>query len=58
MAFIGGQVDFRIDSLMIGGLISLKEAGIYTIVAVLSEIIVKPGAGHKICFWADYRRTH
>jgi O-antigen/teichoic acid export membrane protein len=44
LAFIGGQIAFRIDSLMIGGLIGLKEAGIYTIVSVLSEIIIKPNA--------------
>ena len=47
LAFIGGQIAFRIDSLMIGGLISLKEAGIYTIVAVLSEIIIKPAVAIK-----------
>lgn len=42
LAILGGQVAFRIDTLMVGGLASLKEAGIYTIVAVLSEVISKP----------------
>lgn len=47
LAFIGSQLAFRIDSLMVSGLISLKDAGIYTIVAVLSEIIIKPSNAIK-----------
>jgi O-antigen/teichoic acid export membrane protein len=42
LAVLGAQIAFRIDTLMVGGLASLKEAGIYTIVAVLSDVIAKP----------------
>ena len=42
LGLLGGQLAFRIDTLMVGGMIDISSAGIYTIVAVLTEVIVKP----------------
>jgi O-antigen/teichoic acid export membrane protein len=39
---IGSMVAFRIDSLMIAGMIQFQAAGIYAIAFTLSEIIIKP----------------
>jgi len=42
LGLLGGQLAFRIDTLMVGGMIDVSSAGIYTIVAVLTEVIIKP----------------
>ena len=42
LAGIGSQVAFRIDSLMISGLIKFEATGIYAISLALSEVISKP----------------
>ena len=39
---VGSQVAFRIDSLMISGMIQFQAAGVYSISLALSEVISKP----------------
>ena len=39
---VGSQVAFKIDALMVSGMIQLQAAGVYTISLALSEIIIKP----------------
>ena len=42
LAMLSGQLAFKIDTLMVGGLIDVRHAGIYTIAATLTEVIIKP----------------
>lgn len=39
---VGSQVAFRIDGLMVSGMIQFQAAGVYSISWALSEIIIKP----------------
>lgn len=42
LVLLGSQLAFRIDTLMVGALINLENAGSYAIIAVLTEVILKP----------------
>jgi O-antigen/teichoic acid export membrane protein len=42
LAGIGSQVAFRIDNLMVSGMIQLQAGGIYTIAWTVSDVIAKP----------------
>jgi O-antigen/teichoic acid export membrane protein len=39
---IGSQISFKIDSLMVAGMIQFQAAGVYAIAWALTEIIIKP----------------
>ncbi len=39
---LGNQLAFRIDMLMVGGLVSISSGGIYAIVNVIIDVIMKP----------------
>ena len=39
---LGNQLAFRIDVLMVGGLVSISSGGIYAIVNVIIDVIMKP----------------
>ena len=39
---LGSQLAFRIDTLMVAGMVSISSGGIYAIVNVISDVITKP----------------
>ncbi|MEM6967418.1 MAG: polysaccharide biosynthesis C-terminal domain-containing protein, partial [Bacteroidota bacterium] len=42
---LGSQVAFRIDTLMVAGIIGITSSGVYAIVNVISDAIMKPAKG-------------
>lgn len=39
---LGNQLAFRIDMLMVGGLVSISSGGVYAIVNVITDVVMKP----------------
>ena len=42
---LGSQLAFRIDTLMVAGMINISSGGVYAIVNVISDVIMKPARG-------------